>query len=101
MLVYLLNTTDVQPKRKRIRFPFSQGTWMSVLKPSRPLNGQPLALVHFSGIDVSSVGTISKYQDRLNLEDYPVFADLLAAYIRDLKAACAVSFAAGVIRSAI
>lgn len=36
MLVYLLNTTGRQPKRKRSLFPFSQGTGMSVLSKPAP-----------------------------------------------------------------
>jgi hypothetical protein len=56
------------------------------------LNGNPIAFVHFSGIDIRSTDTISKYQDRLNLEECPRFADLLAAYVRDLQAAGAAQF---------
>ena len=56
------------------------------------LNGQPISFVHFSGIDINSRDTISKYQDRLGVEDQPRFAALLAKYIRDLKAAGAEAF---------
>ena len=38
MLVFGVNTTEPQPKRKRIVFPFSQGTPMSVLSKPAPIS---------------------------------------------------------------
>ncbi len=45
------------------------------------LNGEELTLFHFSGIDPDASGTLSKHQDRLSLDDFPVVDSLVKRYI--------------------
>src|SRR6185503_13332941 len=40
------------------------------------VNGVPLALFHFSGLDVERPEIISKHQDRFSLDDVPVLKPL-------------------------
>ncbi|UUO06623.1 hypothetical protein M4951_25175 [Blastopirellula sp. J2-11] len=50
------------------------------------VNGQPMVIFHYSGIDFDDPGLLSKYQNRLSLTDMPVVADLVAEYVECVKA---------------
>lgn len=45
------------------------------------VNGVPLALFHFSGLDVERPEIISKHQDRFSLDDVPVLKPLFEDYV--------------------
>jgi hypothetical protein len=47
-------------------------------------SGQPITLFHFSGIDPNNCSTLSKYQNRLDLEDYPAVRSMLTQYVFSL-----------------
>jgi hypothetical protein len=49
-------------------------------------SGQPVTLFHFSGIDLKNRKTLSRYQNRLSLKDYPAVRSMLAQYILNLNA---------------
>ncbi len=51
------------------------------------LDNLPVGMIHFSGINIAEPTVVSKHQNRLTLDDDPVFAELLLRYIADLKAA--------------
>jgi glycosyltransferase involved in cell wall biosynthesis len=51
------------------------------------VDGVPLALFHFSGLDVHRPGIISLHQDRYTLEDVPLLKPVFEDYVRRVEAA--------------
>jgi hypothetical protein len=51
------------------------------------VNGSPLAFFHFSGFDPDDPSRLSRYQNRVRLEDHPAVAELAADFARRIVAA--------------
>jgi len=51
-------------------------------------NGEPLVCFHFSGISMDSPNVLSRHQNRFQLVDFPVVAELLSNYLTLLKGCC-------------